>query len=345
MDAQAVYRHEISKSRRGFTLIELLVVIAIIAILVALLLPAVQQAREAARRSSCKNNLKQIGLGLHNYHDTHNVFPASVFSPGASGGSPIKTNTTGWIMLLPYVEQGALYDQYNFNHATGIYNGAGNCPDSTLYPVTGGTPRLAGTDAGILANVTLGGSIIPVYYCPSDPGQRLHTSACHSDSTMSPRPSVARSSYEFSVTSSHASTQWSAESTSSRAMFGANSRSQMRDIVDGTSNAIAVAESTLELEQHNWKTWSSSGWFTTGAHLQSFLRPLNERRCCSWSNFGTASTSPAKLSDGGFSGSMHAGGLHILMGDGSVRFLSDTVDFSIRRDLSSISDGRVVGEF
>ena len=92
--------------KSGFTLIELLVVIAIIAILVALLLPAVQQAREAARRSSCKNNLKQIGLALHNYHDTHNVFP-----PGSVGVNITST----FAFILPYMEQSALYDLWNFN--------------------------------------------------------------------------------------------------------------------------------------------------------------------------------------------------------------------------------------
>lgn len=335
--------------RRGFTLIELLVVIAIIAILVALLLPAVQQAREAARRSSCKNNLKQIGLALHNYHDTHNVFPASSLAPGAGPGGVLVTNTTGWIMLLPFVEQGTLYDQYNFNHATGIYGGEGNCPDAALYPVSGGSPTkmLAGTDAGILANVALGGSIIPVYYCPSDPGQRLHNSGCHSDTTMSPRPMVARSSYEFSVNSSHASTQWISEAANTRAMFGANSRCNMRDILDGTSNSVAVVESTLELQQHNWKTWSSTGWYTAGATLQSTARPLNQRGCCSWNTppFSTPSTGAHRLSDGGFAGSLHKGGLHILMGDGATRFLSENVDYAIRRDLSRISDGNVLGEF
>ena len=103
-----------SKFRRGFTLIELLVVIAIIAVLIALLLPAVQQAREAARRSQCKNNLKQIGLALHNYHDAHNTFPPTqifTFYPGApntAGGSP--RNHTWIAMILPFMDQQALFE-------------------------------------------------------------------------------------------------------------------------------------------------------------------------------------------------------------------------------------------
>lgn len=95
----------------GFTLIELLVVIAIIAILIALLLPAVQQAREAARRTQCKNNLKQLGLALHNYHDTHSVFP-----PGLLGRCTTPDlNASGLVMLLPYIEQNNLYSQFNFS--------------------------------------------------------------------------------------------------------------------------------------------------------------------------------------------------------------------------------------
>ncbi|MEQ9070724.1 MAG: DUF1559 domain-containing protein, partial [Gimesia chilikensis] len=98
---------------RGFTLIELLVVIAIIAILIALLLPAVQQAREAARRTSCKNNLKQLGLGLHNYHDTHGCYPPGyIYRPGASGNQL----GFGWVaMILPMIDQANLYNEFNFN--------------------------------------------------------------------------------------------------------------------------------------------------------------------------------------------------------------------------------------
>ncbi|MBA4030562.1 MAG: prepilin-type cleavage/methylation domain-containing protein [Planctomyces sp.] len=330
---------------KGFTLIELLVVIAIIAILIALLLPAVQQAREAARRTQCRNNLKQIGLGLHNYLDTHSVFPASVLSPGASPSGGRISNATGWIMILPFIDQGPLYNQFNFSHATGIYGAEGNCPDAGLYPVTGTAPMLAGTDAGILANVALGARIIPGYYCPSDPGQKTHTSACHSDTAMAPRPEAARSNYEFSTHSPHASTTWVSASAATRHMFGPNSSSQMRDLTDGSSNTIAVAESTLELVNHNWKTWSSTGWYTAGVSVGDVSRPLNERRCCSWNSFTQASTAYSKLSDGGFAGSLHTGGLHVLLGDGGVRFLSDNSALSVRQALSRISDGEIVGEW
>ena len=126
-------------TRRGFTLIELLVVIAIIAILIALLLPAVQQAREAARRTQCKNHLKQWGLALHNYHDVFNQFPASAINPGCylsnnptylNYGSGGVRNTTGYLLLLPYLEQANLYSKIDFSIATGRadWHGIGGAP-------------------------------------------------------------------------------------------------------------------------------------------------------------------------------------------------------------------------
>ena len=108
-------------SHRGFTLVELLVVIAIIGTLVGLLLPAVQSAREAARATQCRNNMKQMGLALHNYHDNFNVFPPALLNSGRYNNSGYTTvtnpvlNTTGWVFLLPYIDQAPAYNQYNFN--------------------------------------------------------------------------------------------------------------------------------------------------------------------------------------------------------------------------------------
>src|SRR3712207_6554389 len=135
--------------RKGFTLIELLVVIAIIAILIALLLPAVQQAREAARRSQCKNNLHQMGLALHNYHDAHNVFPPANFKVLIQDTSPDQFNSqsTHWgAMLLPYLDQAPLYNSMVWgSHPTIWYQGPNlvaqqtvltvfQCPSSTDRP-------------------------------------------------------------------------------------------------------------------------------------------------------------------------------------------------------------------
>src|SRR5262245_16035146 len=129
------------RSRKGFTLIELLVVIAIIAVLIALLLPAVQQAREAARRSQCKNNLKQIGLGLHNYHDTFGVFAPGFISSTSNSTTGIGTGWASSAFILPYIDQAPLYNQLN-----------------TLTPIN---PSDA-TQLGLIRTV------IGVYQCPSD---------------------------------------------------------------------------------------------------------------------------------------------------------------------------------
>ena len=166
------------RKRRAFTLIELLVVIAIIAILVALLLPAVQQAREAARRSECKSKLKQIGIGLHNYHDVHSVFPCGDINPNRSCGvtrtcgAGINTaptpggtvkNHTVHMLLLPYVDQASLYEELNFDAATGLSRHSLN------------VNPLAGTAAEQAANGQLIQTIIPGFLCPSDPSGSMRT--------------------------------------------------------------------------------------------------------------------------------------------------------------------------
>ncbi|HWL07066.1 MAG TPA: DUF1559 domain-containing protein, partial [Planctomicrobium sp.] len=146
---------------QGFTLIELLVVIVIIAILVALLLPAVQQAREAARRSTCRNNLKQLGLALHNYHDAHNLFPPSciVTSPGGTCAGYGAPAVSGLTLLLPYLGQTPLYNNYDFNVGQ---NGGGS-----------------GTSQGRRVNEAAANTNISGFLCPSDPNRLVQiTGAC-----------------------------------------------------------------------------------------------------------------------------------------------------------------------
>ncbi|HUQ71374.1 MAG TPA: DUF1559 domain-containing protein, partial [Planctomycetaceae bacterium] len=162
--------------RRGFTLIELLVVIAIIAILIALLLPAVQQAREAARRTQCRNNLKQLGLALHNYHDNFNIFPMG-FSDVVAGNA--ERNGSGWAwsaMVLPYLDQAPLYNQFNFNVTP--YNCV-NC----AAPITG--------------NQALVGTQLAAFSCPSDvkPATAANNGGAANTSASQGTAAIATSSY------------------------------------------------------------------------------------------------------------------------------------------------------
>ena len=198
-----------STFRRGFTLIELLVVIAIIAILIALLLPAVQQAREAARRSQCQNNLKQIGLGLHNYHDTHKVFPPGVITD------------TGWAwgtMILPFVDQANLYN--------------------TMAP--GGIMDLS--NATQLANAQ---TVLNVYLCPSDPWGSPQKNTNYAITITPPGGSAATYNIGMSnYTGASGTSLGNCEAVSSMGtgILTINSNIKVRDVTDGASNTMLVGE-------------------------------------------------------------------------------------------------------
>ncbi|MEN6496255.1 MAG: DUF1559 domain-containing protein [Thermoguttaceae bacterium] len=202
----------LGQRRRGFTLVELLVVIAIIGILIALLLPAVQAAREAARRSQCTNNLKQIGLALQNYHDTYGRMPAlhagTDANPNGNNGQ-----LSGWIGLLPYMEQGPLYDAIRTG---GSYNGK-------TYPAFGpvawdtGYPPYREQVTGLL--------------CPSDPG----------GTARNPSADQARSNYAFSVGDTIQDNAYG----SNRGIFASKRYTRFADVTDGTSNTVAIAERAI----------------------------------------------------------------------------------------------------
>lgn len=319
-----------SERRRAFTLIELLVVIAIIAILIALLLPAVQQAREAARRTQCKNNMKQLGLALHNYHDVFNMFPFA----NAAGA---RLNTTGLVMLLPYFEQSALYNSLNFSLPMGKWNN-----NSGSLPVP---PQ------NLLASTTKLSALL----CPSDAGQQF----TNNDPTYYGCGTTGisyRTTYGFS-TAGFPSTAfpgglWINEPQITRPMFGISSSSSMRDITDGSSNSVAMAETTLNVYNGQGQTWSCVGWVTgasvyfrdlgtTGTgRLNEWLTPA------AWLGWGANNQNiPGTVISWAGPASTHTGGLQILMGDGSVRFLSENVSTLIVNRLGSIADGQVIGEF
>jgi len=322
----------------GFTLIELLVVIAIIAVLIALLLPAVQQAREAARRSQCKNNLKQIGLALHNYHETYGLFPFSTANSSSNAGdtpagAPIL-NHSGWVMLLPYLDQAPLYNQFNFNWATGYRN------------YNGGTV-VGGTDPAVNTNLNLSRVVLNALLCPSDAGKRVYPSVDTAANYGCGVTNSVSTSYGFSVASGNGGTLWSAYATNTRTMFGPNSNSRIRDITDGTSNTVAVVETTLDVYDGKTQPWACSAHVGQGINLASTNAAygINNWYCCAWQTPANQHYQIGRNGEWGSPGSLHTGGLQILLGDGSVRFLSENVSMNTRTCLARIGDGNVLGEF
>lgn len=316
--------------RFGFTLIELLVVIAIIAVLIALLLPAVQNAREAARRSQCKNNLKQIGLALHSYHETHSAFPYSTANTGqcftASGNN--VTNHTGWIQLLPFLDQANLYGRFDLSVATGIRNT--------------GSGTLAGGSAATLVNAQNATVLLKMLLCPSDPAPKFY--APGDNLYGCGVANSARTSYGFNVAEPGGCTRWDVENPSTRYMFGLNSRATMSDLIDGTSATVAVSESTLDIDDGECQSWACASHVGLGINFGS-TRGVNLYRCCTWRTPPMAQEVPGRVGEWGDPGSVHWGGCHVLMGDGAVKFVNQTIDAVTRLRLSQIGDQKIVAEF
>lgn len=310
-----------SRHRRAFTLIELLVVIAIIAILVALLLPAVQQAREAARRTQCKNNFKQIGLALHNYHDVYRVFPPSAIHPGTTGSNQpgrIAANSvrnhTGYLMILPYIDQAPLYSLIDFDVATGEADWQG---------IGGGNTQPA------LHNIKLAAFICPSDIEHDDP----HTYATQNMYTIT---NANRVSYGFI----HTSTEYTEESlgwywkrlasTPSRTVFGINSAARIADIADGTSTTMGMIETPFEKESPAY-----GPFWQAYTHTHNILPSV----------YGINRLRPSGLPYAWYAGSQHVGGAQALLMDGSVRFVSESIDQSTLAALCSINGKEVIGEY
>lgn len=309
----------------AFTLIELLVAIAIIAILVALLLPAVQQARAAAWATQCRGRLKQLGIALHAYHETHSVLP-----PGHIGrcSSPIL-NGTGLAMLLPYLDQGALYGQLDFSAPMSTWNSQTMSNAAVAVdPVAAGNARLLKT-------------ILPVFLCPADNGVPIQgqPSNEYGISPLNTGTGGAKTNYDFITYASMfggSCENWRGTAASLRRMFGDNSNCRFADVTDGTSQVAAMAESTLGVVNGEANCWGYRGWHMAGIDLAAY--PVND-----WTYLGT--TSFGRVGGWGYAGSLHAGGIHALIADGAVRFLQQEIDPAVRQRLSCISDGAAVGEF
>jgi prepilin-type N-terminal cleavage/methylation domain-containing protein len=230
--------------RRAFTLIELLVVIAIIAILIALLLPAVQQAREAARRTQCRNNLHQLGLALHNYHDTHSCFPPGVVASHIGSGATNDNQEPGWTclaMILPFVDETSIYNSLNFTLPTR------NTPNP-----------------GETVNSTGMGQVINQYICPSD-GSYLK-SGNYGISNYMPVAGTSDSYCRYN---------WAPYEATRCGIFTASSRVRIRDVRDGTSNTLMVGETQLDMLGNNYSAYAK--WAAANDHYNRSLRMTDPR--------------------------------------------------------------------
>lgn len=333
-------------SRRGFTLIELLVVIAIIAVLIALLLPAVQQAREAARRSQCKNNLKQIGLALHNYHDVYNTFPngniASIY--GGWGMS--------WYMrILPYADAAPVYNQLNFS---GVHPGWSCCGDA------------AGTANGaVMRQADFGWS-----WCPSSPMLRKR------DSGGGPTPNASYMGISGATNGNGFTNAVNREQNccgccggqqgtgrvSSGGMLVTLVSHTIAKCTDGTSNVLIVGEHSNFIKDVNGSPVQVSGIHGIMMGSPNLVRQEDApggmfERQFNLTTVRYSPNAPAIDNDAAWPGigdnfgsnnplnSAHTGGIHGLLCDGSVRFIGNNVDMLTLRRLVTRDDGQPIGEF
>jgi prepilin-type N-terminal cleavage/methylation domain-containing protein len=331
--------------RSGFTLIELLVVIAIIAVLVALLLPAVQQAREAARRSQCKNNLKQIGLALANYEGAFTVYPFGKGAGYGALGAPVYARWSMHSMLLPYVEQGSLYDSINFL----------NPPD---------TPGMAGAVAFMPAYASPGGintaqsqKVVPMFLCPSDSSVETTWAGANNYCGNQGSWLCDRGNVPAAATDTN-------PSELNPGVFYFLSRTRVQDVSDGLSNTAFFSEKIRgngnpdpksDLYTMVNQTTLLNTWTTCMATNVLTATPLTSKWGASWVMGENCCTlynhvaTPGSVSCAGIpfpgtmtnmamqvtAGSRHPGGVHVLTGDGSVHFASNNVDLTVWRSLGT----------
>jgi prepilin-type N-terminal cleavage/methylation domain-containing protein len=321
--------------RSAFTLVELLVVIAIIGILVAMLLPAVQAAREAARRSQCSNNLKQLGLGVHNYHDVYKSFPISYGFGNASTGTqynPTNDGKSWFVGLLPFIEQQPLYSKVAFNQAL-------NWTDPN----------------GVQPNTEVAMTVLETLLCPSDGTNRkgLMDGRANSAAVTPTNPGniwavnnykgVAGGNWDWG---DHVNTwQQNAKFNHPNDNNGQNGLDRgngfvcrnggnltnnyidMASIIDGTSNTFIIGEAVPAWCNHTWWYWFNGSTATCGV-------PLNYRKN---QGAGYLVSQHTDWNRNYSFFSLHPGGGQFTLGDASTRFISDTIDFNLYKALGTIS--------
>ncbi|PQO40777.1 prepilin-type cleavage/methylation domain-containing protein [Blastopirellula marina] len=323
------------KSRTGFTLVELLVVIAIIGVLIALLLPAVQQAREAARRSQCVNHQKQLGLAMHNYESTFGVFPYGYRPEGTNDGT--HRRDCWYQRILPFVEQKGLSDVYEADPGLYVMHVASDTKKAEVFTLT----------------------------CPSDPNSPGHGASGDSISfqgnyALSGGPGRTWSQDSSTTPPTINVTDRNMTSTDPGGMFYLLSKKTFRDCTDGSSNTLLASEGIVR--RSNVTAWGEIGGYWGGAPHGSFAFSVAETpnssvpdrvySCSATSVPGAPSDAPCENgnADGlsgrwNFARSFHPGGVNAVMVDGSVHFFTDTINRQVWLKLGIRDDGQVVGEF
>lgn len=335
-------------AQAGFTLVELLVVIAIIGILIALLLPAVQAAREAARRSECTNKLKQLALAAQNYCDATKVLPPSGLDYGwcyAYTGIAPKTilNTSGFVLMLPYLEQQAIASRYNSMASAGAYR------------ANAGASIPLAADPSTVGNDVLLAMQVPIFYCPSDDGPKATTSlgGNYGISSLSQQYG-ALTCYEFSTNPSTdigSGNTWNTASAKTRALFCMNSSSRLEDIKDGTSHVAAFNETTLRLYDggSTGSTWGYRGWVKAGISLYGVgpygINQWQVPSSWTWSSVAGQILPTGTRAQYGCAGSLHPGGCQSGFADGSVHFISESTDLRTLMLLGYISDSTTLTDY
>jgi len=315
--------------RRAFTLIELLVVIAIIAILIGLLLPAVQKVRDAAARMSCQNKMKQLGLALHNYHDANNKFPRGAEEdvlpnplPNPVPNPPTYIRGTSWLTyILPYIEQDPLYRQYDF---TSRYDSANN--------------------------IAVGSNKVQAYLCPAGaelPSANAGTATTHYYGIMGTGGAtdnhtlvVNGVTYTYREGGAGGNGAWSFHGylTQYRDNPGSISSGytvKMGSVTDGHSNTLMVGELSMNIPAttpaipNHYRSWNRGNNAGSGA-TKNIMNPINSTFYNGSNNFNDISM-----------GSNHTNGANFTLGDGSVRFINQSIDLSIYKAAASINAGEL----
>ena len=316
--------------RRGFTLIELLVVIAIIGVLIALLLPAIQQAREAARRSQCASNCKQIGLALNGYYEVHSCFPIGArgmktpLTPAVSNNWALKDCHNWRLAILPFLDAATIYDQINFSRS---FSSNDNYP----------------------GNEVLRNLIVPVFSCPSSSLDRQYTSAGRGMipdyvGVMGAVPRTG-STRGNQADCGHG---WSCD----HGVLLQNEVVEGRQIKDGTSKTLIVAEQSGPVDGVDLRSAHHGGWL--GARTlytrKTCAAAATPSSCDHWQTGLSCLRYRINTQNSSLSGangryrnntiwtSEHGGGIHVTLADGSVTFITDTIDFFVLRQLATKDD-------